>query len=101
MVEGFHHSSTIDLNWWTALNNSPYSLVELISIEYPQKVLLQLFQWQVISASYSKISWCWYDIYGIPCPTSGISRPKDGFRIYIFYPSLNHGFSLLACHITL
>lgn len=37
MVEVSHHHSTIDLNWWTALNNSPYSLVEFIGIKYPPK----------------------------------------------------------------
>ena len=81
MVEGFHHSSTIDLNWWTALNNSPYSLVEFIGIKYPQKVLFQLIQRQVVSTFCAIISWFWYDIDCVPCPTSGISRPKDGFRI--------------------
>ena len=107
MVEGWwrdggvsHHHSTRDFNRWTALNNSPYSLVEFIGIKYPQKVLFQLLQRQVVSTFCAIFSWFRYDIDCIPCPTSGISRPKDGFRIYIFYPSLNHGFSLLACHIT-
>lgn len=45
LVEVSHHHSTIDLIWWTALYNSPYSLVKFIGIKYPQKVLFQLLQW--------------------------------------------------------
>ena len=77
----------------------PNQSVKLAGIEYPKKVLLQLLQWQIVGASCSELPRLLYHIDGIPCPTSGIGSTKDGFRVYLCDPSLNHGFSLLVCHI--
>jgi len=39
------------------LYNPPHPLVEIIGIEHTKKVLLQLFQWQVVLASCAELSW--------------------------------------------
>ena len=72
------------------LSFPPHHLVELIGIENAQQVLLQLLQWQIVRASCPELSWCWHYIDGIPCPTSGIGSTKDGFRVYLCHPTLNH-----------
>ena len=98
LVECSHHPPTMENDGWTALISPSHPLIELIGIEHPQKVLLQLLQWQVVSASYAILSWWRYNIDGISWPTPGICCPKDGFGVYFFHPSLYHSFSLLACH---
>ena len=77
----------------------PNQPVKFIGIEYPKKVLLQQLQWQIVGASCTELSRLHYHIDGIPCPTSGIGSTKDGFRVYLSAPLLNHRFSLLVGHI--